>query len=92
MLYFDRTDFSEGTDLNETSESKECGICHYWYFLNYSFNIQPNICNRCHDLLMMPVNLKDIVILNIKGSYLISKKWGYKTEKKWLKKVEHYKA
>ena len=21
-----------------TSASKECDICHFWYFLNYSFN------------------------------------------------------
>ena len=36
MLYFDRIDVSEGTDVNKTSASKECDICHYWYFLNYS--------------------------------------------------------
>ena len=29
MLYYDRTDFSEGTDVNKTSSSKECDICHY---------------------------------------------------------------
>ena len=43
-------------------------VCHYWYLLNYSFKFQPNVCNRCHDLLMMSVNLSDIAILNIKGS------------------------
>ena len=68
MLYFDRIDISEGTDINKTSASKECDICHYWYFLNYSFKFQPNVCNRCHDLLMMSMNLSDIAILNIKGS------------------------
>ena len=26
MLYFDRVDVSEGTDVNKTSESKECDI------------------------------------------------------------------
>ena len=31
MLYFDRIDVSEGIDVNKTSESKECNICHYWY-------------------------------------------------------------
>ena len=59
-----------------------------------------NVCNRCHDLLMISVNLSDIVILNIKGSYylcivsLISKNEALNlmqnadlTEKK-----EHYKA
>ena len=41
MLHFDRIDFAEGIDVNKTSASKECDICHYWYFLNYivlSFN------------------------------------------------------
>ena len=40
-------------------------ICHYWYFLNYSFKFLPNVCNRYHDLLMMSMNPSDI--LNIKG-------------------------
>ena len=47
---------------------RECDICHCWYFLNYSFNFQPSFCNRCHDLLMMSMNLSDTVVLNIKGS------------------------
>ena len=68
MLYFDRIDVSEGIDVNKTSASKECDICHYWYFLNYSFKFQPNVCNRCHDLLMMSMNITNIAILNIKGS------------------------
>ena len=68
MLYYDRIDISEGTDVNKTSASKECDICPYWYFLNYSFKFQPNVCNRCQDLLRMSMNLSDIAILNIKGS------------------------
>ena len=68
MQYFSRINISEGTDVNKTSASKECDICHYCYFLNFSFKFEPNVCNRCHDLLMMSMNLSDIVILNIKGS------------------------
>ena len=68
MLYFDRTGVSEGIDVNKTSASKECDICHYWYLLNYSFKFHPNVCNRYHDLLMMFMNTSDIAILNIKGS------------------------
>ena len=30
MLYYHRTDASKGIDVNKTSESKECDICHYW--------------------------------------------------------------
>ena len=69
MLYYDRIDVSEGTDISKTSVPKECDIFHYWNFLNYSFTFQPNICNRCHDLLMMSVNLSHIAILNIKDFY-----------------------
>ena len=29
---------------------------------------QPNVWNRCHDLLMVSIDLIDISILNIKGS------------------------
>ena len=68
MLRYDRIDVSEGIDVNKTSSSKECDICHYWCFLNYSFKFQLNVSNRCHDLLIMSINLSDIAILNIKGS------------------------
>ena len=37
MIYYDRIDVSEGNDVNKTSASKECDVCHYWYYLNYSF-------------------------------------------------------
>ena len=36
MLHLDSIDVSEGTDVKKTSVSKECDICQYWYFLNYS--------------------------------------------------------
>ena len=68
ILYYDRIDDSEGIDVNKTSASKECDVSYYWYFLNYSFELQQNVCNNCHGLLMMSVNLSDIVMLNIKGS------------------------
>ena len=68
MLYYDRIEVSEEIDVNKISALKDCGVCHYWYFLNYSFTFQPNVRNNCHDLLMMSVNLTDIAISNIKGS------------------------
>ena len=84
MQYYDRIDISERIDVNKKNTSKEYDICHYWYFLNYSFKFQPNVCNRCHDLLMMSMNLSDIAILNIKGPNdcciisLISKNYAIK--------------
>ena len=68
MLYYDRTEISEGIDVNKTSSSKERIICHYCYFLNYRFKLQPGICNTCYDLLMMSINLSNIANLNSKGS------------------------
>ena len=66
MLYFDRSgiEVSEEINVNKTSASKACDTCHYCYFLYYSFKFQPNVCNRCHDLLMMSMNLCDIATLN----------------------------
>ena len=50
MLEYDRIDISEGIDTNKTSASKECNICHYWYFLDKSFNYEKYLCNACHDI------------------------------------------
>ena len=65
MLYYDRTDVSEGSDVNKTSASKECDICCYWYFLSYSVKFHSYICNICRDLLKMSINVSDIALLNI---------------------------
>ena len=32
-----KIDVSEGIDVNKTSESKECELCHYWFFKNVAF-------------------------------------------------------
>ena len=69
MLYYDGIDVSEGSNVNNASASKECDISHYWYFLNYSFKFQPNVCSRCHNLLIISINLSDIAILKMKDSY-----------------------
>ena len=37
--------------------------CHYWYFLNMGF--QPYVCNGCHDVLMMSMNLAILLFLKI---------------------------
>ena len=68
MLYFDRIDVSEGINVSKTGVSRGCGICHCWHFLNKDSKFQPNVCKKCHNLLMMSMNLGDITILNIKGS------------------------
>ena len=42
MLEYDRIDISEGIDINKTTTSKECYICHYWYFLDDAISIMNN--------------------------------------------------
>ena len=49
MLYYDRLDIREGTDLAKSSNSKECMICHYWFF-NCGFEFQDSVCNGCNVL------------------------------------------
>ena len=68
MLFYDIIEGSEGIDVNKISASKDCDVCRYWYFLNCSFTFQQNVCNNCHDLLMMSVNLSHNVILYLNRS------------------------
>ena len=67
MLQYERIDVSEGIDLNKSDKSKECIICHYWYFKDIGYKYRPHVCNGCHDLSMVVHNLNDFMILNIKG-------------------------
>ena len=66
MLYYDRIDISEGSDLAESNNSKECMICHYWFF-NHGFIFQGYEYNGCHDLIMLSVNVSDIAIITVKN-------------------------
>ena len=54
---------SEGIDINKTSKSKECMLCHYWYFKDIGYKFQPYLCNGCYAMSMMAYELKNIAIL-----------------------------
>ena len=41
-------------------------ISHYCLF-NHGFKFQDYVCNGCHDLTMLSVNISDIVIITIKN-------------------------
>ena len=43
-------------------------------FFNYNFKFQPNVCYRCHDLLMIYVNVSDISIKNVLIRSFLAKK------------------
>ena len=68
MLEYDRIDISEGIDNNKTNASKECDICHYWYFLDKKFNYEPYHCNGCHDLMQNAMDFNDVAIVLNKGN------------------------
>ena len=68
MLRYQKIDVSEGIDINKTSASKECELCHYWFFKDVGFKFEEHVCNGCHDLLTMAYQLKNIAILSAKGA------------------------
>ena len=37
MLEYNRIDISDGIDVNKTTASKECDICHCYYFKDVVF-------------------------------------------------------
>ena len=66
MIEYERIDISEGIDVNKTNLSKECDICHYWYFKDISFKYQIYLCNVCHDLMRKAISFNNIAIVYIK--------------------------
>ena len=66
MLEYDRYDISERIDINKTNISKECRICHYWYFLDKNFNYEPYLCNGCHDLMQKTMNFNMLLLSLLK--------------------------
>ena len=76
MLEYDRIDISEGTDINKTNVSKECKICHYWYFKDIGFKYEPYICNGCHGLMQQAISFNDVAIVYVKGSACRIRFWN----------------
>ena len=68
MLEYDRIDVSKGTNVNKTILSKECDICHYWYFKDIRFKHEPYLCNGCHDLMQKVMSLNNVAIVYVKES------------------------
>ena len=50
MLQYNRTDASDGIDINKTDAPKECIICHYWYFKDVGYKFEPHACDGCQDI------------------------------------------
>ena len=70
MLYYDRIDISEGIDPTKSNKSRECMICHYWFF-NHRFKFQDHVCNDCHDLTMLCLNITILLLSLLKMLIII---------------------
>ena len=68
MLEYDRIDISQGIDINKTYASKECKICHYWYFKDIGFKCEPYLCNGCHGLMQKAISFNGVAIVYVKAS------------------------
>ena len=66
MLYYERINISEGVHPNKSNRSRECMNCHHWVFDN-RFKFQDSICNDCHNLTMLSLNIRDIAIITVKN-------------------------
>ena len=67
MLEYDRIDISEGIDVNKARPSKECDICHYWYFKDTGFKHEPHLCNSCPNLMQKLCVLIILLLFMLKG-------------------------
>ena len=59
-------------DVDKTNKSKECNLCHYWYFLHKNFSFGPYICDDCSNFSQKSRDFKNITIVHInKNTYRI---------------------
>ena len=66
MIEYKRIDISEGIDVDKTNKSKECMLCHYWYFLHKNFSYGPYLCDDCYNFSQKSIDFKNIAIAHIK--------------------------
>ena len=87
MLEFEKRDISEGIDVDMSNKSKECMLCHYWYFLDKNFSYGPYLCNGCYNIMQKSTDFKNIAIVHVKKSeYIIYFLYMSKREAKILMK------
>ena len=68
MIEYNRTDISEGIDVNKTNSSRECSLCHYYYLLDINFNYQKYLCDGCHDISTKANSMHNLAIAYNKGN------------------------
>ena len=48
--------------------SKECDICHYWYFKNIGFKDELYLCSGFYDLMQKAISFNNVAIFYVKAS------------------------
>ena len=51
-----------------TNKSKECMLCHSWYFLDKYFSYGPYLRNGCYNIMQKCNKFKNIAIVHVKKS------------------------
>ena len=68
MLEYDRVDVSDGIDVNKTILTKECELCHYWFFKDVGFKYEKCLCNGSHYLMEKAISFNDVAIVYVIGN------------------------
>ena len=68
MLHYNRTDVSEGIDVNKTSYIRNALFATITIFSKKRFKFLSSICNGWHDIKMMSIDINSIAMLNIDGA------------------------
>ena len=66
MLVYERIDISDGIDGDKSDKSKECMLCHYWYFLDKNFSYGPYLCDGSYNMIQKCSKHKNIAIVRVK--------------------------
>ena len=66
MLKYERIDISDRIDVDMSDKSKECMLCHYWYFLDKNYSYGPYLCDGCYNIMQNCNEVKNIAIVQVK--------------------------
>ena len=47
MLRYQKINVSERIDTNKANASKECELCHCWFFKDIGFKFEEHVCYTC---------------------------------------------
>ena len=73
MLEYDRIDNSEGIGSTRNKlVSKECWMCHFWFFIDKNFNFDGRLCNGCHDMNVKAVSMNNLAVVYVGDVYRIN--------------------